>query len=213
MPHKEDGTRIDVILNASGVIGRVNTFQLYEQSITFINSRICEYLRDKDTETREHIILDIVGRYSEREAKELGEFLNISRDKEKMLDDIVKDGIYINIPPMWEKTPLFDVISKIYNDYPWIKPYNMFIKRRGKWKKILRPMVIGKMYMLILKQSSKKGFSARAKGNISLKRLPEKSTIKGGYAKTPVRVGIDENLNSLISLTPDMLAMMHLHYK
>jgi 5S rRNA maturation endonuclease (ribonuclease M5) len=81
----------------------------------------------------------------------------------------------------------------------------------------MKQMIIGDIYMIKLKQTSKKGFSARSTGALSKKGVPVKSyKMKNSqdlYSTTPIRIGIDENLNSLIGTPSDMIAKLHLFYR
>ena len=109
------------------------------------------------------------------------------------------NGIYIHIPPFWEDKAMFDTLSEIYDDYPWIQPYRVFINKFGRTIPMMNKMVVSEMYVMKLKQTAHKGFSVRATGSISKKGVPEKSDNakknKTAFKDTPVKLGIDENLN------------------
>jgi hypothetical protein len=71
--------------------------------------------------------------------------------------------------------------------------------------------------MLKMKQTSKKGFSSRSTGTVSKQGVPSKSSKAkvnlDSWSKTPIRVGIDENINSCIATSSDLIAKLHLHYR
>jgi hypothetical protein len=82
---------------------------------------------------------------------------------------------------------------------------------------MLKDLVVGDMYIIKLKQTSKKGFSVRATGSLSKKGIPEKSnkakTHQELYSRTPIRIGDQENINSVIGVPPEIIAQLHLFYR
>ena len=70
-------------------------------------------------------------------------------------------------------------------------------------KKMMNKMVVGEMYMYLLKQTSNKNFSARSTGRLNKKNLPEKSSDKRDnretFSTTPIKIGEVHNLMSAIS--------------
>lgn len=196
MPYLEDGTRVDVMLNALGVINRLNSMQIFEQSINFICNHVRTKLKElKTSKEKETLFFDIVGRFNDKQAEELKKYYKklSTTDKKEFFNSIIEEGIYIHTPPMWEKEPIFDVLTKIYKDYEWIKPLNVYVNRFGRKIKILKPLIIGDIYMIKLKQSSKKGFSARSTGALSKRGVPDKSYKARDhlelYSQTPIRIG------------------------
>lgn len=170
--------------------------QIIELSINFICNRVVERLRTlKTLKEKEELFFDIIGRFSEDELKALKKYYKELKTKEKheFFNDIDKNGIYIHMRPFWEKEPIFDVLTKIYKDYDWIKPIDVYVNRYGRKIKIMKPLIIGDLYMMKLKQSSKKGFSARSTGALSKRGVPEKSfktkQHQDLYSNTPIRIG------------------------
>ena len=78
-------------------------------------------------------------------------------------------------------------------------------------------MVVSEMYVMKLKQTAHKGFSVRATGSISKKGVPEKSDNakknKTAFKDTPVKLGIDENLNLMICSEAREIAKLHMFYR
>ena len=178
MPYDENGRRVDVILNSLGVINRLNSFQLYEQSINFINTMVVKRLSEMtNKKEKEELLFDIVGRFNKTEAQSLRDYYKklSAKEKNEFFEDIQKDGIYIHIPPLWEDEPIYNKIHDIYKDYDWIKPPAMYVNKFGRQIKIMKPIISGEIYMIKLKQSSKKNFSARSTGALSKKGIPERS--------------------------------------
>lgn len=221
MPFLENGKRVDVIFNLLGVINRLNPQQLFEQSITFVCDRVCEYMvkNDLPLEEREKLLIDIVTRFNEKQGAKVAEFIGrLSKDQRlEFMEETIKNGVLIHNPPLWEEHPMFDILRKIYADYPWITPYDVYVNRFGRTIKIMKPMVVGSMYVIKLKQTSKKGFSARSTGSLSRRGLPEKSnkakTHQEQYSKTPIRMGDQENINSAIGVPSEIMANIHLYYR
>lgn len=220
MPELENGEKVDIIFNTLGVINRLNSQQLFEQSITFIGNRVAERFRTMDSlEEKEQILLKIIWYFNKDQSDKLKQYLDRidNREKEAFFAAIEKDGIYIHIPPLWEKEPLFDRIRDLYKEFDWIKPYDVYVNKWGRKIKILKPLIVGDMYVIKLKQTSKKGFSVRSTGSLSRKGTPEKSnkakTHQELYSKTPIRIGDQENINSAIGVPPEVIAELHLFYR
>lgn len=220
MPVLETGERIDVIFNSLGVVNRLNSQQLFEQSITFIGNRVRERLATmNDMDEKIKLLRRIVWYFNDEQEKRIGDYLDALNpaQKEMFFDDIQEEGIFIHIPPMWEKEPIFDRLWKLYDEFDWIKPYDVFVNRFGRRVKILKKMVVGEMYIIKLKQTSKKNHSARATGSLAKEGVPEKSnkakTHQELYSKTPIRIGDQENTNSIIGVEPELIARMHQFYR
>lgn len=216
MPRLDNGKHIEIIFNSLGVINRLNSQQLFEQSINFICNRTVEHFQTIDSNSEKFDILyRLIQYFNETQATKLKEYYDtlLSEGKNGFFDDIQDSGIYIHIPPLWEKEPLFDRIKRLYKEFTFIKPYDLFVKKFGRDIKIMKPMYIGDMYILKLKQSSRNGFSARATGSISKKGIPEKSNTNNShnepYSKTPIRIGVQENTNAIIGVPSEIVARLH----
>lgn len=220
MPFLETGERVDIIFNTLGVINRLNSQQLFEQSITFIGNRVKERIATLETmKEKEELLLRMVWYFNKDQEKKLREYLDklSGLDKGVFFKNIEEEGIFIHIPPLWEKEPLFDRIRDLYKEFDWIKPYDVYVNKFGRKIKILKPLVVGDMYVIKLKQTSKKGFSVRSTGSLSKKGIPEKSnkakTHQELYSKTPIRIGDQENVNSAIGVPTEIIAQLHLFYR
>ena len=220
MPYLETGERVDVLFNSLGVINRLNSFQLYEQSITFICNRVRDRIKTMtDLKEKEKLLFRTIELFNEDQMKKLKEYYNKlpKKKKEEFFKDIETNGIFIHIPPLWETKSLFDRLKEIYEEFDWIKPYDIYVNKFGRQIKLMKPLIVGDMYLMKLKQTSKKGFSVRSTGSLSKKGIPEKSnkakTHQELYSKTPIRFGIDENINSVIGVNPELVAKKHLYYR
>jgi hypothetical protein len=214
--------RTELVLNSLGVVNRLNSWQLYQVSINFICNKVAEKIETlKTNKEKEKLLFDIVKRFNTTQQKELKKYYDgLSKSKKEIFfKDIIDNGIYIHIPPLWEKERevLFDRINQIYKDYAWIKPYEVFVNKFGRKIKMLNDLVVAEKYLIKMKQTSKKGFSARSTGSISKQGLPSKSSKAKNnleiYSKTPIRLGIDENINTCIGSPSDLIAKLHLFYR
>lgn len=220
MPFLETGKRVDILFNTLGVINRLNSMQLYEASINFICNRVRERMKELPSNTeKEKLLLRIIWYFNEEQEKKLKKFISklSENDEDEFFQSVIDDGIYVHIPPLWEKEPLFDRLRKLYDEFDWIKPYDVYINKFGRKIKMLKSLIVGDMYIIKLKQTPKKGFSARATGSISKAGIPEKSNKakkhQDLYSKTPIRIGDQENINSAIGVPSDIIAQMHMFYR
>lgn len=220
MPMIENGKHIEIIFNSLGVINRLNSMQLIEQSITFITNRVAErmYEMTNDKE-RDELLFNILNYFNPKQVEHIKKYFETcsKADYDEFYDDIFEYGITVHIPPMEEDSPIFDRLRQLYRDHEWIKPYDMYVKRFGRMVKIMQPFITGEMYVLKLKQSSKKGMSSRSTGSISRKGMPVKTkkhqNHREPFSKTPIRFGGDENNNIGIGVPSDIIAKLHLLYR
>ena len=220
MPFLENGKRVDVVFNVLGVPNRLNTFQLIEQSINFVTDHVVAKIKTMDDiKEKEKLVFDIVERFNAKQAKAMKKFYKKLKPSKRELffKQIIDYGIYIHIPPLWEDTPIFDVLGKIYKDYPWIQKYRVFIKKFGRIVPMMNKMVVSEMYVMKLKQTAHKNFSVRGTGSLNKKGLPEKTDNakenKTPFKDTPVKLGIDEDLNLMICTPAEEIVKLHMIYR
>lgn len=221
MPILENGKRVDILFNSLGVINRLNSQQIFEQSITFITSRTVERMDElvKENKTQEalDLMVKMTNYFNDVEAAKLEDFIEglSEADKLQFAYEIMDNGINIHIPPMlWEKS-LYDIIKVIYEENPWIEPYDVYIKKFGRYIRMVNRLYVGSMYIMKLKQSAKKGLSVRSTGHISHRGLPEKTkrSHRELYSKTPIRIGGDENNNMNIGVDSEIINTLHMYYR
>lgn len=216
MPYLEDGTKVDILLNSSGAIRRLNSGQLYEVEINFVAENIQRKLK---TMTNQDEKADLIFRFLHILNKDQENFfltlykgfdqiVKVGEDNVRLLDkrakdaffkDIEDNGFYIVKKP--DAQIRYSVMCDLYEEFPWIKPYTAYIDRFGiKKRQIIHPIICASKYMLVLKQTSNKNFSARSTGRIDKKGLPAKSSDKkqnlSAYSRTPIRIGEIHNLAS-----------------
>lgn len=207
MPYTEDGVRIDILLDLSGSVRRLNFGQIYEVDINFISERIRQHLctmNDYDAEIK--LIFEYLGMLNQAECQtfidkyrikiegteEENMYLVDEEFKKAFCDSVKKDGFYIIKPP--HSKIRYDTIKAIYNRFKDICPkYQLYIDRFGiKGKKVMFPAVVGEKQILILKQTSTKNFSSRSMARVSKSGLPAKSSDKKEnrkyYSDTPLNI-------------------------
>lgn len=213
----ENGTRIDLILDTLGVINRLNTFQLFEQGITFRAQRVLERIMEvKTMKEKEALLFTFIRVFSPSEAdaleKDYKDTCKTAAQKKEYFEVVEKNGIYVHVPPFWiEKGSLYDCIVECDKLFPWIEPYKVYFYDQvsKRWVLQMNRQFCGTMYIMKLKQSSKKGLSARSTGSINKKGVPEKSDeakrFHTNYSKIPVRLGIQEQNCLLIQIPPEVV--------
>lgn len=219
MPYMEDGTKVDVLLNASGAIRRLNEGQLDEVDLAFQ----MECIRKKIVETPDidekyallFKFLEIVNEdeykffyekytaWNQRVTIDSHTILMLDGDeKRRFIEDVEKNGIYLVKPP--HKRIRYDTVKEVYHAFPWIEPCQLYIDKFGiARKKIMRKCIVGTKYMYVLKQTSNKNFSARSMSRVNKKGLPEKSTDKrdnrAEISHNPLKLGEVHNLMAAVS--------------
>lgn len=219
--------QVDIIFNTLGVFNRLNIFQLYEQSITFITDNIVRYMETMDFKTQykemEEMFFKVIGIFN-KDQKETSrnaykEMCKTKAQKKDFFNEVIKHGIFITIKPFWHKENLYDAIKQCYAEFPWIKPYEVFFfdTTSNRWVKQINRQIVGRMYVMVLKQNSKKGLSVCATAPINKKGVPEKTDSakrhKSIVQHTPVRSGIQETINNIVSVSNYDLAKLHMLYR
>lgn len=218
MPITDDGRRVDIMLNALGPLNRLNVMQWFELSITSSSYQTIEYMATLDKqEEREEILVKYIRNFNSKQADEVQEYLDTCSDEDyvQFFNDVFGEpGIKIHIEPMWHDEPLIDKIARSYDEMPWLRQTDLYVKKFGRMVKVMNKFVVGEMYIMKLKQTAEYGLSARSTGPISRRGLPEKTRRlrdhKDLYSKTPIRKGFDENDTLAIGVPTDVLAVYDL---
>jgi len=223
MPVLSNGVRVDVLLNSLSPTNRLISVPLYEPSITFITDKLAEHMQTLSShKEREKIFFDVMHILVDRESQKLEEYYKglTKAGKDEFYQSIYDNGIYIELPVLWEEKPLWDRIEECYDKYPDIfVPYDVYIKKHGVMHKMMGKYTgyVGQMYYLALKQTSLKEFSSRSTAAINNKELPVKSDSakkhQDLYAKTPIKFGYQEILNLLTVVRTRTMAEINLLYR
>lgn len=220
MPYTDD-FNVDIILNVSGAIRRINTGQLYEVELNFISEEIRKRLVTlKTLEEKEDMIFEFLSYVNKDQCDFFYEFYNSldqtmkvsgrnirlldKEGKKKFIEDIEVNGFYLVKPP--HSNIRYETIKEIYQRYDFIKPLPLYIDIFGTEKRrVIKDGIVGDKYMLILKQNSNKNFSARSTFRVNRANLPTKDNTKktnrSSYARSPIRLSEIYNLMSSISGT------------
>ena len=219
MPYTDDGIVVDIELNSSGAIRRLNSGQLYEVEINFITENLRRYIKTLETkEEKLKVIFRFLELLNQNEAKfyynlyqSYDRVIAVGKDEIRLIDpksqenfikDIEEHGFYLIKRP--SANIRYDVLKTLYEEWPWIKPYKAYIDLFGiKHKPLIRDVVIGSKYILVLKQTANKNFSARSTGRLDKKGLPAKSNDKktnlAPYNNNPIKIGEIHNLLSSVT--------------
>ena len=208
MPYSDD-VKVDILLNSSGSVRRLNPGQLMEVEVNFQAAQIQKYIREqcKTREEKEEVIWKFLKLVNEQEMdffwqmyqnfdriEKVGDYevrFTSEASKDAFIKDVEENGFYLVKYP--HKPLLYTDIIKIYEAFPFIKPYPIYVNLFGiKKRRVMKDGVIGSKYMLVLKQNSNKNFSARSTFRVNRSNLPTKDitkkTNRSSYARTPVRL-------------------------
>lgn len=221
MPITDNGKRIDLLFNDLAIINRTTALPVHEMSITFICERTREKLQEIDSlDERESLFFDIMDELNPDESKYLHNIYNsfpTIEEKERFFENIIKRGINVRRSTLRAHKSPFFIIRDLEAKYDWLKPYDIYIKKFGRRIKCINPAYVGYMYIMKLKQTSKKGFSARGTGAINRKGLPERSyknkVHQELYSSTAIRFGEYESLTFEIGVPSEDFALFHQRYR
>lgn len=218
MPHiVETGETVHIIFNTLGVIGRLNFFQIFEQAITFIMDRQLEKIKScpdlKDKEYYLFRLLEIFNKeYYDWMLNDYKENCKTKKQKQEYFSILEKEGIYMHISPYWDENSMYECVNQCFEEFPWIQPYTtaFWDDISERWVPMINKQIVGSMYVMKLKQSSKKGLIARSTGSVSRLGVPCKSDNAKKHllpwSQQPIRQGEQEYMNQLISIPADTIA-------
>ena len=213
MPYTEDGRRIDIQLDVSGAVRRLNTGQIYEVDVNFATERIRQHIcKLSSYDEKLDVAFKLIGLLNQHECDtfinmyqarvDSGDYHVITKDEEfkkAFVDSIEKNGFYII--KSTGSNIRYELIEKLYDTFgpEILKPYQLYIDRFGmKRIPLMQLSYIGEKYMLVLKQTTSKNFSSRSTGKTTKAGLPAKSADKKEsralYSNTPVKNGESHNL-------------------
>ena len=207
---------VEVIKNQSTCINRENLGQLHEQSLTFIGMRLIDeykkgYMSPKEFMINYYNFLSIIDidyadymtAWFDPTCEYEDSYYNL--EIQMFINSIVNedDCLIISDRPFATKVTM-DLISRIYDNLPFIEPYDMYVRIKDsngniRSVKAARPMYVGKIYNYRLKQFAEEKFSVTSLSPINTKGLNTRS--KAGknceepFTRTPVMLGNMEALN------------------
>lgn len=222
MSYLEDGTRVDLEISLLAFVNRTIAQPLHEICNNFITTSAINHMKTLSSlKERAHILFDVMYMLSEKQHKKFKAIYDGLDDvgKENFVDDCITYGINIELPPLWEDRPIFFKFLDIYEKYGdvFLTPQKVFVNKFGRKIEVMNKHYIGDLYILKLKQTSKKGFSARNTGSINPKGLPERSygvkVHQDLSSEKPIRFGEFETLNFSIGILPEDIALFHALYR
>lgn len=220
MPYTADGRRVEVLFNTLAITNRTTAFALYEMMVNCITYKIQKKCKEMNSYIeREKLLFDIIYMFNENqyiETRKIYDKLSVKKQRE-FIDEMLEERMYINRIPMKETTPMFFKILNILEKYKDIlQPDDVYINKWGRPIKMMNKQWIGEMYILRLKQTPKRGFSARSTGAINGKGLPSKDKKNKDHteriSQTPIRIGEAENANMRIGADPEELMLFNALY-
>lgn len=189
--HMEDGTKIEAVVAALGIVGRLNQAQMNEFSINERGAAAIDLMKmTPDLDEKGRIVYQLMKDLNSDEAHEFKKFFKklSHTDKVKFCRRIENNGITIIQEPI-NNANMFD-IGKTYEVIP--PKYQRIVFPDGK--KSMRRLLCAKTFFMRLKQDPLEKYSARSRGPVNpLTTLPAKSNLKKKgmipYSDVPVRFG------------------------
>lgn len=195
---------VKLLINLLAIINRTTGGPIFEIATNFCSRKVSEAMRELPTlKEKEELLWKYVGIMNTAQCKSMKlTYSKLSKkEKEAYISYCENVRIHIHQPPMWEESPIFYRLGKVKETFDFIKPDDIYINKWGREIKCMNPAYIGDMYLLVLKQTSKKGFSVRGIGAINSKGLPERSYKSKSHlevsSSTAIRFGEFETLNKI----------------
>jgi len=181
------GERVELIQNSLGIMNRLIPSALYELELNFISMHIRKYIEREETlEGKEQHLFDYLKLIDNRQYENTIDFYKNLDDKSKyeFFNELVEKGIPILQPPFWGNISL-EKMTELYKTYPEVQEF--------KFEGIHKPIIMGEMYMMVLKHDTKGKMSVRSTSLNSINGLPAKSKAyrdhKLPWSSTPLRLG------------------------
>ena len=179
MPYTKDGRRVDILLSILAVVNRTTGMVLYEMFINGASYQTRLAMKAMKTlEEKENLLFKYINVFNEKQHDKMySNYKKLSKKKREIyIQDAIDNGILIHIPPIGDiTTELFYRCQKALHTFDYLKEDTLYIKKYGREYKCLSKIWLGEQYILKLKQTSKRGFSARSTGAIDLVSLPTRS--------------------------------------
>lgn len=211
---------VDLLLPLLSLVNRTTAFPLYELFINFCFNRLVVHMKNiKSIKEKEELFFDVLECYNKEYAEEQHNiYKSLSKEeKEEWFEDIDRYGVYIRDIPLMETEPIFYRLKRVYYKYDWILPYQVYIDKWGRTIPCINEACIAEMYVMKLKQTSKKNFSVRNNGSIDSKELPSRSYKSRSHQElhpsTPITFGEYETLGFSIGTPPEELVLFHAMFR
>ena len=220
MPYTKDGRRIHMMVNLLAIINRTTAMPIYEILMTQILWKARQQMAIAPTfKKKENILFELIKDFNvEQYTKMYATYKELSLDERKSyIKDAIEHGIYINEKPMFSDTYLFYRVRNILEKYDWIANDTIYINKWGRRIRCMRKASVGWMYVMKLKQTDRRGYSARNTGAVDITGLPTRRYKSRSHleqtSSTAIRFGNYETLNFSIGLLPEDIAILHALYR
>jgi DNA-directed RNA polymerase beta subunit len=208
MPKNQYGETIDIVVNPQSSIARLNLGQWSEMELTFLAHNVCRDLKLHQIPV--HIgmpkVLEFLQDVNPVQAKQMGEyFMTLNPDTQRVLyHDIINGGLKIRQPPYWGNVG-FEEFRRLYKKYRYPK-YRCTLSGEP----IIKRLIFGTKYIMLLKQTPKSKFSARGLGMQGSLGHPSKSIRykkhREPHSSTPIRLGEQEISNMSMMNNSELVA-------
>lgn len=208
---------VDAIFNSSTMINRENVGQAFELSLTHIGNEIL--YRIVNNKVSLHEAYDMIYTYinfcSPQQAAYMDNMRKSMTDEELafFIESIINSGsIHLSMRPISDSMSI-DKLADMYRAFPWVKLTPIEVTIPGSDGKIRhiparRDVLVGKQYILRLKQFGEEKFSATSLSSTNIRneniKSKDKKDFRELYANTPIRFGNMEQNNQL-HLGPDVV--------
>lgn len=224
MPFTEDGTKIDVLFPDNANFNRTIAIALMEHYVGFIERRLKTEIEklDGDIPAQRELLFDVVSTID----KEYGESHKAIFDKlppEEQKDYMDNLQIRFRRLPMADATDnrdeyFFFRLLHIYQKYEWARRKDkFFVKKHGRVQECINEGCLGKLYILALKQTGRRGHSARAASTINIMGLPDHSPSYRNHSEphkpSAIRFGFQEMNAMTDGVDPEALALDQYMYR
>lgn len=199
---KDNGEIVEIIFNSATCPGRLNPGQMFETSLTFIGSRLRDWILLNCLDPEECV--DLYREFIVSLNPEMDEFLENALDTTSpqeaamLMDSVIQDnGIVVSLKPISDSITI-DILNSIYKEFPWIKQFTMLMPIKDsngniRYVQSRRPLVIGRKYIYRLKQYAEEKFSVTSLSSTNIcnqnSRSKANKLYKGLFTSTPIRFG------------------------
>lgn len=219
MPRTEDGRQVDILLNLLAIINRTTSMVLYELFITGAAYQVRQKMKDLSLAEQENMLFKFIRIWNEGQEEKMHKDFDKLNEKGKIayINDAIENGILIHQNPMWETCPIFYRCQNLLREFPFIQKDTCYVRKWGRDYKVLSKYFVGSMYIMKLKQSDRRGFSARSTGALDSKSLPTRSFKSKSHleriSSSCIRFGEYESLNFSIGILSEDIALFHALYR
>ena len=195
MPITENGERVEVIINKSTCVNRLNPGQLFEVEINHAANELTHYMSSDafDDGMKLDMYLEFISIFSPDQAIYIENLTSNMTDYELkyFIETIIDEGIILSMSPMRDPISL-DITAKIYEKFPYIKKNRVLSPiRRSNGTLSYTPsrntVMIGKKYYYRLKQYAEEKFSATSLSPTNIVNENSKSKASKLY-KSAIRI-------------------------